>query len=143
VIPRSTQAIKDLALKLMISVAPQTRSAFAASNTGMIAMLLQCLAQDFDRAAQVRSQDVDEMCELFRALPATVDAGLARQIDAYLNAGSASLRISDLDAQHADATRLLIELHVWAERNRDAVLERAIWDYLARHVERHAYDMPV
>jgi hypothetical protein len=142
-IPRPRQAMQDLALKLMMSVAPQTRSTYAASNTGMIAMLLQCLAQDFDRAAQVRSDDIAEISTLFRDLPAGVDASLATRIATFLHTQPQSLRIADLDAHHADATRLLIELHAWTEQHDDASLDSAIWDYLTRHADRHAYDMPI
>jgi hypothetical protein len=143
VIPRPRQALTDLALKLMLSVAPQTRSNYAASNTGMIAMLLQCLAQDFDRAAEVRSLDIAEMSALFHALPAGVDQSLVARIETFLTSHPKSLRIADLDAHHGEATRLLIELHAWSETNGDAALERSIWEYLARHADRHAYDMPV
>jgi hypothetical protein len=143
VIPTPRQALTDLALKLMLSIAPQTRSSYAASNTGMIGMLLQCLAQDFDRAAEVRSLDLTEMRALFTALPAGIDRSLAARIETFLAAHPKSLRITDLDAHHADATRLLIELHVWAETHGSAALDRGIWDYLARHADRHAYDMPV
>jgi len=143
VIPAPQQALTDLALKLMLSVAPQTRSSYAASNTAMIGMLLQCLGQDFDRGAQVRSDDIAEMSALFRNLPGTLDAALAKRIDAFLHTRPQSLRITDLDAHHDDATRLLIELHAWADQHRDAALDSAIWDYLTRHAERHAYHMPV
>ena len=142
-IPKPRQALSDLALKLMLSVAPQTRSNYTASNTGMIAMLLQCLAQDFDRAADVRSLDIAEMSALFHALPAGVDRPLAGRIERFLASHPKSLRIADLDAHHAEATRLLIELHAWSEAHGDAALERSIWEYLTRHADRHAYDMPV
>ena len=109
----------------------------------MIAMLLQCLAQDFDRAADVRSLDIAEMNALFHALPAGVHRPLAGRIERFLASHPKSLRIADLDAHHAEATRLLIELHAWSEAHGDAALERSIWEYLTRHADRHAYDMPV
>jgi hypothetical protein len=143
VIPTPRKALTDLALKLMLSIAPQTRSSYAASNTGMIGMLLQCLAQDFDRAAEMRSLDLTEMRALFTDLPASIEASLAARIDTFLATHPKSLRITDLDAHHADATHLLIELHAWAETHGSAALDRAIWDYLARHADRHAYDMPI
>ena len=62
-IPRPQQALTDLALKLLFSVAPETQSTYAASSVGMIAMLMQCFAQEFDRAAAVRMQDIAEMAE--------------------------------------------------------------------------------
>ena len=39
------KALSDLAMKLALSIAPQTTSLYAAADTGMTAMLLQCLAQ--------------------------------------------------------------------------------------------------
>jgi len=141
-IPRPQQALSDLAMKLMTSVAPDTQSAYAASNAGMIAMLMQCLAQEFDRAALVRTQEIDELTALFQSLRDVPPEDLARRIAAYLRGSAESLRIEHLNARHAQGMELLIELHAWAETHRAEELDREIWSFLTRHADRHAYQVP-
>ncbi len=102
-IPRPQQALTDLAMKLAMSVAPETQSAYAASNAGMIAMLMQCLAQEFDRAAAVRTQDIDELTALFESLRDVPPDDLAqphRRISARLRAEPAH-RTSERPARAA------------------------------------------
>jgi hypothetical protein len=143
VIPRPQQALGDLATKLAMSVAPDTRSAYGASNAGMIAMLMQCLAQEFGRAAAVRTQDIDELVALFESLRDVPPEDLAHRIAAFLRGSAESLRIEHLNARHAAGMELLIELHAWAEQVGADELDQEIWNFLIRHADRHAYQLPV
>jgi len=143
VIPRPQRALSDLAMKLAMSVAPETQSAYAASNVGMIAMLMQCLAQDFDRAAAVRTQDLDELVALFESLRDVPPEPLASRIATFLRGSAESLRIEHLNARHAQGMELLIELHAWAEEVDADELDQEIWNFLIRHADRHAYQLPV
>ena len=138
-IPRPQQALSDLAMKLMMSIAPDTQSSYAASSAGMIAVLMTCLAQEFDRAAAVRTEDLDELTVLFTALPPALDATLTADIAAFQSGSVQSLRIEHLNARHAQAMDLLIRLHTWAEQQGATELDRAIWAFLARHADRHAF----
>lgn len=140
-IPRPQQALNDLALKLMLSVAPQTQSVYAASNAGMIAMLMQCLAQEFDRAAAVRTQDIDELIALFESLRDVPPESLTSRLSAFSRGSAESLRIEHLNVRHAQGMALLIELHAWAETHRAEELEREIWSFLTRHADRHTYQV--
>jgi hypothetical protein len=142
-IPRPQQALTDLAMKLMVSIAPETQSSYAASNAGMIAMLMTCLAQEFDRAAAVRTQDLDELATLFTNLPVGVDDTLTADIGVFLRGSPQSLRIEHLNARHAEAMELLIRLHTWAEEHRAMELDRAIWSFLRRHADRHAFQVMI
>ena len=130
-------------MKLAMSVAPETQSAYAASNVGMIAMLMQCLAQDFDRAAAVRTQDLDELVALFESLRDVPPEPLASRIATFLRGSAESLRIEHLNARHAQGMELLIELHAWAEEVDADELDQEIWNFLIRHADRHAYQLPV
>jgi hypothetical protein len=140
-IPRPQQALNDLAMKLIGSVAPQTQSVYAASNAGMIAMLLQCLAQEFDRAAAVRTQDIDELIALFESLRDVPPVNLTSRLGTFSHGSAESLRIEHLNVRHAQGMALLIELHAWAETHRAEELDREIWSFLTRHAERHAFQV--
>jgi hypothetical protein len=141
-IPRPQQALADLAMKLATSVATDTQSAYAASSAGMIAMLMQCLAQDFDRAAAVRTQDIDELTALFESLRDVPPESLATRIAAFQRGTVESLRIEHLNARHAQGMDVLIALHEWAEQNGADELDQEIWNFLSRHADRHAYQVP-
>jgi hypothetical protein len=141
VIPRGSKALGDIAMKLVTSIAPETNSAFAAANVGLMTMLLGCLAQDYERAAENRALDVREMKALF-ASATGVPAELAADLAAFGASEPESLRLSHLDAWHARALTLLIRLHEHAEGAADATLDRSIWEFLQRHVARHAFAAP-
>lgn len=136
-IPRPAQGLRDLAAKLATAIAPETSSRFAMASSGMIAMLLNALSQEAERAVDSRMQDIEDI----RTLLAAGDAapGDAERA-AFRTRTPASLRLTDVDAVHGDGMRLLIALHGWAEDN-DPALNRQIWDFLVRHTERHRLDM--
>ena len=142
-IPRQAQALRDIAMKLVLSVAPETTTAYAASNTGMIAMLLQCLAPELDRGVETRIRDIEEMKTLFAgALAQNLDPALAAELLSYGGREPRSLRLQDLDPLHADGLRALITLHAWAEEAGIGSLDRGIWAFLERFTDRHAFALP-
>ena len=141
-IPRHGHSLRDIAIKLAMSVAPETTSAFAASNAGMISMLLQCLAQDFDRAAESRVRDIAEMKQLFERTHADVnDAALAARLRDYLARQPKSFTLTDLDALSAEGQNALIALQTWAEEKGVSALDAEIWAFLERFADRHAFQL--
>ena len=143
-IPKHGHALRDIAIKLAMSIAPETTTTYAAANTGMISLLLQCLAQDFDRAAETRTRDMAEMKALAEhALTLAPPAELASKLRAYLPRQPTSLTLTDLDGLHADGQVLLIELHSWAEEAEEVDLDRRIWAFLERFADRHAFQLGI
>jgi len=142
VIPRPAKALADLAVKLAQSIAPETSSAYAMANTGLISMLLLAMAQDHDRAAANRMADIKDMQRLFGNAAAThPDVPGAAARSAFCDGAPRGLRISELDAFHAEGLAALIDLHAWADTH-DRVLALAIWDFLLAHTERNRFDLP-
>jgi len=139
VIPRGSRALGDLAMKLAMSIAPETSSTFAAANTVLVSSLMQCLALDYDRAAEVRMQDIRDMRALFRDAASGAPREITNRMPAFLDAEPASLRISDIDALHAQGLELLIAVHEHAEASGDTALDHRIWEFLERHADRHAF----
>jgi len=128
----------DLAMKLAMSIAPEASSTYGAASAGMIAMLMQCLAEDYDRGAEMRLRDITELKSLFADADVD-DTALQSDLDAFAPAEPESLRIAHLDTLHATALELLIRLHADAERRGDVDLDGRIWAFLERYAERHAY----
>ena len=141
-IPRGSQALGDIAMKLAFAIAPEASSAFAAANTGYVALLLQCIAQDYDRAADVRLTDIREMKALLAELAAHAPRDVASGIHAFQGEEPASMRIHDLDALHAKGLDLVIRVHAHVERTGDGAADRRIWAFLTRFADRHAFQLP-
>lgn len=141
-ITRLSQGLGDLAGKLATAIAPETTSAYAMANAGMIAMLLTALSQDAERAVASRMTDIEEMKSLFRTVePGPADPVQAAARAAFCAREPMSLKLSDVEALHREGMRLLIGLHAWAEES-DEALNLRIWDFLVRHTERHRLDLP-
>jgi hypothetical protein len=138
-IPRLSQGLADLAGKLMRDIAPQTANRYATADVGMIGMLLGALALDAERAVAVRMADIDDMKSLFAQAPEPADPARRDDRMRFLDRQPESLRLSDVDAVHAEGLSLLIALHAWAE-GADAGLDARIWDFVVRHTERHRLD---
>jgi hypothetical protein len=141
-IPKPGQALTDLALKLATSIAPETSSVYAQANTGMISALLLALAQDGERAAANRLDDIADMKRLFSITAGLYPEATGADTRARFCASSpAGYRISELDAFHAEGMRALIELHAWSEHHAPDVSGQ-IWDFLRTHTERNRFDVP-
>ena len=132
------KALADLAMKLAFSIAPQTNNNYAAADTGLTAMLMQCLAQDYGRAADTRSRDITELKALFASID---DQDQTARLGDFINREPESLALTDLEAFHAEALRHLITLQVWAEQTDAVEVNEQIWAFLARHADRHAFDL--
>jgi hypothetical protein len=141
-IPRPAKGLADLAVKLAQSVAPETNSPYAMANTGLISMLLLAMAQDSDRAAANRVADIEDLKRIFeRAATDYPDAPGSAVRTNFCAGAPAGLRISELDAFHAEGLAALIDLQDWAETHAPA-LSLAIWDFLLTHTERNRFDLP-
>ncbi len=134
-IPRPSLALTDLAVRLATKVAPNTTETFYAADAGLIAQLMLTLAQEYERGVETRMNDIDEMRTLLRSAPPSDD------IDAFLALAPISLALADVNAVHDTGTRLLIDVHAWAEVH-DEPLSLQIWRYLRRHCERHKFELP-
>ncbi len=140
-IPNGKSSLEHLAMKLMTSVAPQTTSTYTAANTGLIAMLLQCLAQEYDRAADARLSDIDEIKALLASLPPGVPRAVVARIESFRGARPASFRVADVTAHHAEALTLLALVHEHAEQAQLNELDEVIWRFLERMADRHAFNV--
>lgn len=142
-IPQGGRALKDLAVKLATDLAPAMTTEYGAANAGLMSLLLLALAEEQERAVALRMTDIDEMVALFEAADRQYpQAAAAAQRAAWCAGQPESLMLSDVDRHHGQGFELLIALHVFAETEGASELDRAIWDLLARHTERHSFDLP-
>jgi hypothetical protein len=106
-------------------------AAFAAGTVGLIGMVLNLAAKEYDRGADIRFAENGDMRALFGELaPEVGDAGLKAKLEAAAAGKDASLRISDLNAGNYALRRLLTEVQIYAEDHGARAAERRIWAVL-------------
>ncbi len=135
-IPRPEQALLDLAGRLGSRVLPELTDPYTIADTGIITMLLGMLAKELASGTARRLEDGEDIRVLFEA--ATHAPG-ADDRAAFSASRPADLTLSEVNTWLDRGLSLLTDLHAWAE-DEDAALDRAIWDWLGRHTERHRFD---
>ena len=106
-------------------------AAFAAGTVGLIGMVLNMAAKEYDRGADIRFAENGDMRALFGALaPEVDDAALKAKLAAAAASKDPSLRISDLNAGNYALRRLLTEVQIYAEDHGARDAERRIWAVL-------------
>jgi hypothetical protein len=146
-IPGASQGVDNLIARVMIDLIPKATDAYTIADLGMIAGLLKMVGQDFDRAAEVLTSDLEATRAILReAEPHIGDPNMKRRMAEVIASRPESLAIPNLNA-HADvAMRVLIDLHAAVEDAVDAgaawapALDRRLWAFLDEYVAKRAYD---
>jgi hypothetical protein len=140
--PKVHDVLGALSGHLFTEVLPLLSASYAQADTMMTALLLVGAAEEFGRAAEVRSTDIREMRELFAAAAELVDGGALRDRLAEAAAREAkSLLIADLDACRDDLAGVLIALHEAVETRPEPwarELDAKIWQHLRASTQRRA-----
>jgi hypothetical protein len=132
--PEVNQLLQTTGIQLAGIAAP---TAYAQGSAGLMTGLLMISAAEYDRAAETRVADNDDMRALFAALAPTVkDAGLRAQVDAAAATKDASIRISALNTANAELRKVLIALHTHVEDAGDREAQKRIWTVLNASAER-------
>jgi hypothetical protein len=142
VIPEPNQALQIIMGTLMMDVAPNMRDDYRQANVNLMAFAMMLVAQEYDRAAEVRVTENREMRALFtRAAEVVEDVDLRARLTDAAGESDGDLRISRLTATNNELRGLLIELHAAIEERktpRALELARAIWSFLRSTTERRA-----
>jgi hypothetical protein len=146
-IPGGSAGVDSLAARILIDLIPKAADAYTMADLGMLAGLVRMVGEDFDRAAEVLTSDLEATRAIFReAEPHVDDPNLKRRMADVADSRPASLAIPILNA-HADvAMRVLIDLHAAVEGALEAGadwapgLDRRIWAFLDDYVAKRAYD---
>ena len=136
-IPRSHQAINDLAGRLGTRVIPELSDPFSQADTGLISLLLSLLGEELENGVARRMADGESLKTLFAE--ATPEAPGAQARAAFVASQPGSLTLTGVSEWLDQGLALLIDLHAWAEEADDALNGR-IWSCLVEHTERHKFD---
>jgi hypothetical protein len=133
-IPEPNQALQVMMGTLAMEIAVSMGDDYRQANVNLLAFAAMLIAQEYDRAAEVRVTENREMRELFeRAAGFVEDPDLRVRLARAAKESDASLRISELTATNNELRKLLIELHAAVETKQDTsniALSRAIWRFL-------------
>ncbi|RME95362.1 MAG: hypothetical protein D6773_18470 [Alphaproteobacteria bacterium] len=143
--PEADAGLGYIAQRLLTHVAPAVGNDFEVSDVTMIAGLLAAIAQEYDRAAEIRCQDIEEMRGLFiDAAEALGHSELGQRLRKLTARQPESLRIGAINAVHDAFSNALIELHARIEEESADVwakpLQRRIWQYYRNTARRHAFE---
>jgi hypothetical protein len=135
-------ALQKLGGLLLLEVAPAVGVEYLQRNTGLAAIMLQVVAEEFERAAARRVEENAALRALFRdAAPVVADAALRGRLEQAAAGTDTDLRVSALEAANAALRGLLVELHAHVEPLAAPDARRvddAIWAELRRSTERRA-----
>jgi hypothetical protein len=106
-------------------------AAFAAGTVGLIGMMLNLSAKEYDRGADIRFAENNDIRALFAELASGVgDGALKSELVAMAATKDVSLRISSLNESNYALRRLLTRLQIFAEEHGARDAERRIWAVL-------------
>jgi hypothetical protein len=143
--PDVDRVLQILAGHLMAEIAPSLEGDYAQRNAQLVGILLAAAAEEWDRAAERRSQENRALRDLFaEAAPRVPDPDLRARLEAAAATEETSLRIADLERANDALRGLLIELHAEVESLDSAgagAIEARIWQELRLSTERRRLAM--
>ncbi len=112
-------------------------AAFAAGTIGLIGLMMNLAAKEYDRGADIRFAENNDIRALFAELaPGIGDAALKAELEAAATAKDASLRISVLNESNYALRRTLTKAQIYAEEHGARDAERRIWAVLKAMADR-------
>ena len=145
-IPKGAAGIAHLGTRLLTDVLPRTEDAYTAADLGMTYSLIDMVAQDYDRAADVLvSDDAGLRAILREAQPLVAEGALRDRIAAALASQADGLRIGQLSAHADQMLKVFIDLHHATETAEEqgapwaAALNLKLWAFLDSYVAKRTY----
>jgi len=133
--PEASDILNISADQLMGGILPHLTVSYLQGTTAIHALLLKFAAREYERGAEIRVAENEDMRAVFAELaPVVRDAALRAKLEATPE--DTSLAISALDAVNVELRRLLIALHVHVEdigtRDAEKRLLKLLKDMAAR-----------
>lgn len=129
--PSPELVLNQVFAKIAMEMGPALPAGYGQGSATITGVLLLMVAQEFDRAADIRAKENRVMRALFGDAASGVDAALAARLRAAAGNRDTDLSVGALDRANGELKTLLIELHTQAEQKGDGVLERRILRFLS------------
>jgi hypothetical protein len=117
--------------KIAMEMGPALPAGYGQGSATITGVLLLMVAQEFNRAADIRAKENAAMRTLFADAGKGVDAALASKLRAAAESRDANLGVDALDRANGELKTLLIELQTHAEQSGDRALELRILRFLS------------
>lgn len=131
---------------LLTDIAPHLNAEYSTGNVGIMGLMLFMASEEYDRAADMRVAENNELRALFTHAAGVVeDAALREKLTAASATEDTSLRVRALNEGNAALAGLLVELQEHVEASKApwaAGLEARIWDWLVASTERRKLPLP-
>jgi hypothetical protein len=145
-IPLPSDSINHLCMRIATDLLPKASDEYAASDLGMITVLLSMVSQDFERVADVHVREHAAITEIVAGVIPHLPADLAERAKKDLATPLKSYCTSDLNARTDIVMRLLIDVHAHIETRMDAgeawakTADADIWRFYDQYGLDHAYE---
>ena len=129
--------------KIAMEMGPALPAGYGQGSATITGVLLLMVAQEFDRAADIRVKENRAMRTLFADAAESADATLAARLRAAADGRDADLSVAVLDRVNGELKKVLIDLHAYAEKAGDIALERRILRFLSEAAAARQVFLPV
>lgn len=116
--------------KIAMEMGPALPAGYGQGSATITGVLLLMVAQEFNRAADIRAKENAAMRTLFAEAASTAGGELGARLKAAAGESDADLNVATLDRANASLKALLIELHIHTEDARAKGLEARILSLL-------------
>ena len=141
--PEVDQILGLSAMQLMTELGPLLPTQYAQGGATLTGLMVMLSAQEYERAAEIRVAENQEVRALFAALaPGLTDKTLKAQLEAAAATDDVSLKISALDESNYALRRLLIALHEHVEAAGAREATARIWALLKAIATRRELHLP-
>ncbi|MBS0275232.1 MAG: hypothetical protein JSR55_12780 [Proteobacteria bacterium] len=144
--PEIDKILETTAMQMMMQIAPQLPPGYTQNSTGLLTMLLNFCAQEYENGAEMRASENRELRNLLAELEASVeDVRLRVKLGAVMGERDASLKISDLNYSNAELKKLLIDVQTYLETRSDdqaKLARREIWAVLKGSAKQRLLKLP-
>lgn len=138
--PEIPDVLRGFTVTLLTEILPNLGVEYSMGNTAVMSQSLAVIANEFERGAEIRFRENEEMRALFAEAARVVDdKALAARLTEAATGCDASLLISALDKMNGELKTLLIELQAAVETSNApwaSTLDAKIWDHIVMAAER-------
>lgn len=118
--------------KIAMEMGPALPQGYGQGSATLTGVLLLMVAQEFNRAADIRAKENAAMRALFAEVGASIGGDLGKRLQAAAGAGDPDVNVATLDRANSELKTLLIELHRVAEEKGERGLELRILKLLSQ-----------
>ena len=140
--PDAQDILNKSADQLMGQLAPALSATYSQGTAAIMALLMKFAAKEYERGADIRAAENNDMRALFADLALRVgDTPLRKRLGEAAETRDTSLSISALNAANDELRRALIALQVWVEENGAREDQNRIWIVLKSMADRRVVSL--